>query len=84
MGSSQLIPTNPTEAPEGNMEIYPAVALEFFTLPGSTYQLQQSTDLESWESNGELFLAQGGFQSIFIRQEATAVFWQLVRVDTSE
>jgi hypothetical protein len=73
-------PNTATEAPEGSMEIFRAVELRFFTLPGQTYQLHKSNDLETWESFEEPFVAGGGFYSTFVRQEEGSLFWQLFRV----
>ena len=74
-------PNEATEAAEGSLEIFRAVELRFFTLPGQTYQLHKSSDLEKWEASGEPFVAEGGFYSTFARQEVRAVFWHLFRVE---
>ena len=70
-----------TEAPEGHMEIYRAVELQFFTLPEKAYQLLRSNDLVTWEAPGDPFVSEGGYFSIFVRQEEGEVYWKLGPVE---
>lgn len=71
---------NATEAPEGQIKIFRAVELQFFTLP-KTYQLYWSSDLESWEEFGIPFASDGGYISKFVRQQVAESYWKLEPVD---
>jgi len=46
---SGLDPTRPTEAPDGTVDVLPAVTLTTFTVPSGAYRVETSTDMENWE-----------------------------------
>jgi hypothetical protein len=74
-------PNSATEVAEGELEVFRAIELKFFTLPGKTYQLYRSNDLKTWEEVDQPFTTEGGFYSTFVRQEACQVYWQLSQID---
>lgn len=73
--------TNPNdgdETPEGRINVYTAVELEFHASKGKRYQVQHSTDLVNWEDFGDTVSGQGGIvrQLVSVR-EMDAVYWRL-------
>lgn len=63
-------PTKATESADGATRIYPALKLRFFTLDGSRYRLERSSDLLTWRPDSALrpsaeFANRHGYSEVF-------------------
>lgn len=80
-GTEVAVGTDPkdgSESPDGHLTAYFAVELEFYTLSGKNYQLQQSTDLQTWTDVGAVFAGTGNLASRFVSTRTSEqTYWRL-------
>jgi hypothetical protein len=74
-------PREPTESADGAISIGIAVELEFFTLTWNNYQLQLSTDLNTWHDVDSPFKGVGGYSSILQPAREANFYWRLIIVE---
>jgi hypothetical protein len=71
-------PLSSDDTPEGRLNLYNAVEILFHTDKGRKYQLQYSTDLESWLNYGDIINGiDDPFSTFVSTREYESVFWRL-------
>ncbi len=70
-------PNNRSVTPTGALAVFPAVDVEFYTLMGVKYQLEVSTDMATWTSQGGVVVGNGGNQNHLVRASKATQFWRL-------
>ena len=70
-------PTNASIAPTGALAIFRAVDVEFHTLNGVKYQLENSSDMVNWNPQGTVVTGNGGRQNHLVRAALASNFWRL-------
>jgi hypothetical protein len=70
-------PNNRSVTPTGALAVFPAVDVEFYTLNSVKYQLEVSTDMVQWTSQGGVVVGNGGSQNHLVRAGKATQFWRL-------
>jgi hypothetical protein len=70
-------PNNRSVTPTGALAVFPAVDVEFYTLNGVKYQLEVSTDMAVWTTQGGVVVGNGGSQNHLVRASKGTQFWRL-------
>lgn len=70
-------PNNRSVTPTGALAVFPAVDVEFYTLNGVKYQLEVSTDMVVWTTQGGVVVGNGGSQNHLVRASKATQFWRL-------
>lgn len=70
-------PNNRSVTPTGALAVFPAVDVEFYTLNGIKYQLEVSTDMVVWTTQGGVVHGTGGNQNHLVRASKVTQFWRL-------
>jgi len=70
-------PNNGSVIPNGALAVFPAVDVEFLTVNAVKYQLEVSTNLVQWTSQGGVVIGNGSKQNHLVRASKTSSFWRL-------
>lgn len=74
-------PNSETSSPE-IMEVFVSIELNFGTIQGFNYQLEQSPDLITWTTYGDVFPGTGGRSQHFVSTKSTEhTYFRLTRVN---
>jgi hypothetical protein len=77
---SGLDPATPSEAPDGRVDIRPAVRLTTFTLEGGQYRVETSEDLLSWQPALPVIDAVRGFSTFDLVAPDEGRFYRVRRL----
>jgi hypothetical protein len=78
---SGLDPTTPTEAPDGTVDVRPAIQLTTFTLEGGRYRVESSVDLLTWVPAMPVIDGVRGYTVFQLTAPDRGRFYRVVRLE---